>query len=133
MGPKNMCGLIKWRKSSRHSRAHGCSFVIVVRTRKKFCYFSLYLPLRGQTVHFVQPNVWNLKPVCGIHEQIIIYVFSKLKLSKFQWILRTKTSNVNFVGTFILLLFPQRANVGSCCRIRYCNWNPQTVSAIRKL
>ena len=34
------------------------------------------------TLRNLQPNVWNPEPVCGIHEQIIIYVFSKLKLSR---------------------------------------------------
>ena len=34
------------------------------------------------TLRNTQQNVCNPEPVCGIHEQIIIHVLSKLKLSR---------------------------------------------------
>ena len=42
-----------------------------------------------------------------------------------------KTSNVNFVGTLILLRIPQRANKGSCSGFRKCERIPLTICRFR--
>ena len=52
--------------------------------------------------------------------------------TKFQWIPHTYTSNVNFVGTFVLLRIPQQANIASCSGFLNCKWIPQNESGIRK-
>ena len=55
-----------------------------------------------------------------------------IPLTRFTWIPRTYTCNVNFIGTFNLLPIPQKANIASCSGFRSCKWVPQDVSGIRK-
>ena len=72
--------------------------------------------------------------VPGFQRQILKYVpkCKWIPQTKFQWIPHTYTWNVNFVGTFILLRFPQQANIASCSGFRNCKWIPQSVRGIRK-
>ena len=49
------------------------------------------------------------------------------KLTKIQWTPRTKTCNVVFPGTLVLLLVPQRAIMGSCFEVRKIERTPFTV------
>ena len=63
----------------------------------------------------------------GFQRQVVKHI-PKCKwfpLTKFQWIPRRNSCNINFVGTLILLRIPQRANIGSCSGFRKCNWIPQ--------
>ena len=63
----------------------------------------------------------------GFQRQVLEHV-QKCKwnpFTKFQWIPRTNTCNVNFVGILILLQIPQRANLGSCSEFRKCKRIPQ--------
>ena len=70
----------------------------------------------------------------GFQRQVLKYVpkWKWIPQTKFQWIPHTYTCNVNFVGTFILLLIPQQANIASYSGFRNCKWIPQNVSGIRK-
>ena len=52
--------------------------------------------------------------------------------TKFQWIPHTYTCNVNFVGTFVLLRFPQQTIIAFCSGFRNCKWKWQNLSGIRK-
>ena len=65
--------------------------------------------------------------VPGFQRQVLEHVPKSkwIPLTKFQWVPRTNTSSVNFVGTLILLRIPQRANLGTCCSFRKCNWNTE--------
>ena len=49
------------------------------KAKTLYCSKSLQ---KQATLQNLQQNVWNQEPVCGIHEQIIIYVFSKPKMSR---------------------------------------------------
>ena len=53
--------------------------------------------------------------------------------TKVLWIPRTNTCNIIFVGIFILLRIPQKANIASCSGFGNCKWIPQNVSEIRKM
>ena len=62
--------------------------------------------------------------VAGFQRQVFKYVpkCKWIPLTKFQWIPRTKTCNVNAVGTFVLLRIPQQANTASSSGFRNCKW-----------
>ena len=72
--------------------------------------------------------------VPGLQRQILKHV-SKciwIPITKFSWISRTNTCNVNFVGTFVFFRIPQQANIAGCSGFRNCKWIPQNVNGFRK-
>ena len=68
------------------------------------------------------------------HRQTFKHVpkFQWIQLTKIPWIPRTNICNVNFVGTFVVPLIPQQANIASCSGFRNCERIPKSVSGIRK-
>ena len=70
--------------------------------------------------------------VPGFQRQVFKAKCKWIPLTRFTWIPRTYTCNVNFVSTFNLLRIPQQANIASCSGFRNCKWIPQNVSGIRK-
>ena len=72
--------------------------------------------------------------VPGFQTQVFKHVPNRrwIPLTRFTWILRTYTCNVNFVGSFILLRIPQQAKIASSSAFRNCKWIPQNISGIRK-
>ena len=73
--------------------------------------------------------------VPGFQRQVLKYVpkCKWIPQTNFQWIPHTYTCDVNFVGTFVFLRFPQQANKASCSGFRNCKWIPQNVSGFRIL
>ena len=72
--------------------------------------------------------------VPGFHRQTSKHVpkCQWIPLTKFPWIPRTNTCNVNFVGTIVVARNPQPVNIASYSGFRYCKWIPLNVSGIRK-
>ena len=72
--------------------------------------------------------------VPGFQKQVLKYVpkCKWIPQTKFQWIPHTYNSNINFVGTFVLLRTTQQANIASCSGFRNSKWIPKNVSGIRK-
>ena len=58
--------------------------------------------------------------------------FQWIPLTKIPWIPRTNICNVNFVGTFVVPLIQQQANIDICSGFRNCKRIPQSVSGNRK-
>ena len=59
----------------------------------------IFLGYTDKTLNMFQKNKW-------------------IPVSKFPWIPRTNTCNVNFICTLVLLWIPQRANIDNCSGLR---------------
>ena len=72
--------------------------------------------------------------VPGFQRQVFKHVpkCKWIPLTRFTWISRTYTCNVNSVGLFFLWRIPQQANIASWSGFRNYKWIPQNVSGIRK-
>ena len=73
--------------------------------------------------------------VPGFHRQILKYnpKYIWIPLTKFPWVPRTNTCNVNFVGPFVVSRIPRQANIVSCCGFRRCKWILRNENRIRKI
>ena len=104
------------------------NFIIFQKSLSKVT--SKTISIRGQTVHWIGAQLY----VSGFQRQVLKHVpkCKQTPLTQNQWIPRTNTCNVHFVGTMILLRIPQRASKSSCSGFRKCKRIPQIKSGIRK-
>ena len=68
----------------------------------------------------------------GFQRQVFEHVpkYKWIVLTNFQWIPRTNTCNITFVGTLILLRIPQQTIIGSRSVFGNCKRIPPTICGI---
>ena len=107
-----------------------------------FCLSTLFfelIPLFHQNI-ITRPNCaldrsTSLPLYVPGYQRKVLKHFPKCKWipqTKIQFIPHLYNCNLNFVGTLVLLRFPQQANIACCYGFRNCKWIPQRFSGIRK-
>ena len=101
-------------------------FFVTFSQRALFCQKVSYL---GELIQANNEKFWKMD------RRAILFLYVPglhvAKLTKIQWTPRTKTCNVVFARTLVLLRIPQRAIMGSCFEVRKIERTPCTICGFR--